>query len=698
MHDPSHASREHVTPSPTARRWLAPGALVLLVLFAVLRSWHGTRLDSFTIDEPWHIVAGTSYVREGDMHLNPEHAPLTKRWVGSWMPAGFRLPQQPVLREKEQEREWVEQVMFLDNDFARAQQRARVAMWTLNGLLLAAIGLLVRQAAGFAWAAGTLGFLALEPTIGAHLPVVMTDGPLALAFVLVAVTAGLLAASWRWRWVAACGVAIGLALGAKHSALAALPGVGAVLVVAAFSRPHAGWRQVGWRGVKLVATITLGIVLLWAQYGFRFHADRDGGDRFNRTIAEKIADVSTPSLRAALGFADAHRLLPRAYLWGLADTVRTGVEGRGAGTHLVWGRLYQGATPWFTWPAILAAKIPLALAALALLGLALLRRSKWPPPARWMLAALAAGSALHLAALMASPEAWGGIRHATPLLGSAAVLAGGAVATAWTRRSRALGAVVAAAFVAAVATTWREPRLWEYHNELVGGTANAYRYFENEGLDLGQRYGEVAAFHHRVIAPGGLPLYPAHWVMSMMRNQWRGAGVDVRRRVEGLDDDNVAGVYDGWFLYSVYDEVPRPDRDWDPAQAFAGMERVARFGYITVWRGRQANPSGHAAGMVDAVMNYIYKEGGHDWARVARSLEQVVALRPQALDAGVELGNAYLRLGDADAAARAYRRLLEQHRAPLDAKVEAQLREQLARIARGGDPSAIPPLRNPAME
>lgn len=687
-----------VVASLRRRRALAVPALVLLAALAVLRSWYGTRLDSFTIDEPWHIVAGTSYVRGSGMHLNPEHPPLAKRWVGAWMPADFRLRPEPALEEKSQEREWVEQTMFLDNDFARVQQRARLAMWALNGALLLAIGVLLRRAAGFAWAAGTLALLALEPTIGAHLPVVMTDGPLALTLGVVIVAAGLLAATWQWRWVAVFGAATGLALGAKHSALAGLLGVGLVLLAAALARRDGGVGGLALRGAKLAVAIMLGVALLWAQYGWRFHADADGGDRFNRPIEDKIADVSTAPLRAALAFADRHRLLPRAYLWGLADTVRTGVEGRGGGTHLVWGRLYHGRTPWFTWPAILAAKMPLALAALALLGLVLLVRSRLAPTTRWMLAALAAASATHLAALMASPEAWGGIRHATPLLCAAAVLAGGAVSIAWKRRSRVLLGVVAAAFAAAVAMTAREPRLWEYHNELVGGSAGAYRYFENEGLDLGQRYGEVAAFYHAEIAAGGLPLYSGHWVMSLMENQWRGAHVDVRRRVQGLDDDNVAGVYDGWFLYSVYDEVPRPDREWDPAPVFEGMHRVARFGYITVWRGRQRNPVGRAAAMTDEVMEYIYKRNGDDWQRVARCLEPVVALRPQAVDAGVELGNAYLRLGDATRAAGAYRRLLEQDQAPLDARVEQQLRAQVSRLDAGEDPSTIPPLRNPWLE
>lgn len=686
-------------PPRSARRLQAACVIVLLVLLAVLRSWYGTRLDSFTIDEPWHIVAGTSYVRSGDLHLNPEHPPLAKRWVGAWMPADFRLGPEPDLREKTQEREWVEHTMFIDNDFVRAQQRAHAAMWTLNGLLLAALGFLLWRAAGFAWAAGTLAFIALEPTLAAHLPVVMTDGLLALTFAFTVVAAGLLAATWRWRWAAVFGVALGLALGAKHSALAGMLGLAVVLSIAALSGlRHGGVREVALRGVKLAAACALGLVLLWAQYGLRYHADRDGGDRFNRTLDAKIAEVSSAPLRSALATADHWHALPRAYLWGLADTVRTGLEGRGGATHLVWGTRYHGRTPWFTWPAILAAKVPLALSALALLGLVLAGRAPLPATARWMLAALAAAAAVHLAALMRSPEAWGGVRHATPLIVAAALLAGGALSEAWRRRSRTLLAATATLFAAAFAMTIREPRLWEYHNELVGGSAGAWRYFENEGLDLGQRYGEVAAFYRREIAPGGLPLYSGHWVMSLMEDQWRGARVDLRRRVERLDDDNVAGVYDGWFIYSVQDELPRPEHDWKPEVVFQDMQRVARFGFISVWRGRQTNPIGRAVSLGDKVMEYIYRENGDDWTLVAQRLEEVVAVRPQAVDAGVELGNAYLRLGDAPHAAQAYRRLLEQDRAPLDDKVAGQLREQVARIERGDDPAKIEPLRNPWME
>src|SRR3546814_6107623 len=57
-------------------RWLGAALLLALVLLAILRSSAGTRLDSFTIDEPRHLAAGPTSVRGAGFPPNPEHPPL----------------------------------------------------------------------------------------------------------------------------------------------------------------------------------------------------------------------------------------------------------------------------------------------------------------------------------------------------------------------------------------------------------------------------------------------------------------------------------------------------------------------------------------------------------------------------------------------------------------------------------------------
>ena len=644
------ATTPHV---PRPRRWVGAALLLALVLLALLRSWAGTRLDSFTVDEPWHVVAGTSYVRGDGFHLNPEHPPLVKLWVGAFMPASFQVPPLPSLSEKSQEREWVERTMFFGNDARASQHRARIALWTLHGLMLLGLGGLLWRACGLAWAAGTLGFLALEPTVGAHLPVVMTDLPLALTLGLAAVTAGLLAATWRWRWAIGCG--------------AAMRAAGAALAIA----------------------------VLWASYGLRFHAGADGRDAFNVPMAAKIGELTLPHWRTALTFADEHRLLPRSYLWGLADTVRTGVEGRGLGMHLVWGKVHYGNPPWFSWPAILASKVPLALLVLAMAGIPLALRRTLPPGARWTLAMVLAACGFHMVALVGSDGIWGGVRHAMPVLLGFAVLAGGVVHWAWQRRRPVATAAVAVVYLAAAAMTLREPRLWEYHNELVGGTENAHRYFMHEGLDLGQRFHELHAIHDRLIAPSGLPMYVDYWVGEQ---QMKAAGLNQRRLVESLQDTNVEGRYEGWFVYPMTSMLPWPQWDWDPAEVFRDMELVARRGHMMVWRGTMVRPRARAGSMVGQVMDYIYKDGGDDWALVAERLEEAVVHTPQRIDAAVELGNAYVRLGRRDQAIAAYQRLLDQDKVPVEAKIAGLLRAQIERVRAAEDVTDVAPMRNPWTE
>src|SRR3546814_11058545 len=100
-------------------------------------------------------------------------------------------------------------------------------------------------------------------------------------------------------------------------------------------------------------------------------------------------------------------------------------------------------------------------------------------------------------------------------------------------------------------------------------------------------------------------------------------------------------------------------------------------------------PQTRASSLHFKIMDYIYKENGSDWALVADRLEEVVAQLPQKVDAGVELGNAYLRLGLRDEAIGAYQRLLDQDKVPVEEQIAPQLRAQIE-LARA-PPGAAPP-------
>jgi hypothetical protein len=146
------------------------------------------------------------------------------------------------------------------------------------------------------------------------------------------------------------------------------------------------------------------------------------------------------------------------------------------------------------------------------------------------------------------------------------------------------------------------------------------------------------------------------------------------------------------------DTLPWPGWDWNPDEVFKELTLAAQFGNVGIWHGRQVRPQARAGSLTDKVMDYVYKENGTDWALVSRRLEEVAALMPQKIDAGVELGNAYLRLGQSAPAIRAYQRLLDQTKRPLDPEFAQQLRTQIARIETSADTAQIEPLRNPWLE
>lgn len=690
--------------------------LLLLLALAQWRSWHGTRLDSLTVDEGWHIVAGVEYAREGDFRLNPEHPPLTKRWVGAWMPDSFRLRPKAPLSGKGAERDFVEETFYLDNDFRAAQRAAHASVRALNGLLLLAVGLLLWHALGLAWAAGALAFIALEPTVGAHLPLVMTDLSVALALVAAALCAGLWL--WRpsWRWAAALGLAMGLALGAKHSALPGVAALGALCTLAAILRAvrtrrdrgggsptTPAWRVLARGATQLALAAALALATLWALYDFRFHAGADGRDDFNRPMADKVADLRVDHWRAALAFADAHRLAPRAYLWGLADTVRAGVEGRGQNLNFLWGTMHEGRAPWFTVPSFIVAKVPLPLLGLVLLGglaaASVLRARDGDDAvlARRRAAMLAVGVLAfgHLLALSQSQGTYAGVRHALPVVLAMSVLAAAVFAARTGRARRAFIGAGLAGLVATLGLTIRETRLWEYHNELAGGSADAWRAFGNEGLDLGQRAFELADFNARVMAPSGLPVYSAYWFGE---EQGRALGLRYTRRVASLDDTNIAGIYEGWFIVPMNMHLPMPQADYDPAEYFAGLERVARLGFVEVWRGRQVVPKSRAFALGERIVEYVHDHGGDDWEKVATRAREVLDVLPHAFPMAIERGNALLRLGRRAEAIAAYRQPIAADTGLLDALTREQLERRIAELERGEALAGLRPLPNPWLE
>ena len=668
--------------------------LVLLALIggAILRSTTATRLDSFTLDEAYHIGAGTAYVQTGDFRLNPEHPPLIKLWVGAFIAAqGFQLSPFRAFTDKYDERRFVETDVYINNDPDLIQSRSRTAMFALNGLLLFLFGLTVRRVFGDIMALAATAFLAIDPTVAAHLPVVMTDLPVALlssTAVLLAVAAF---RSWRAIDLVFAGVTLGLALGTKHSAVITMVAIALIGIVMAIfwmkgSRPLDRLKHLG----AVAAVLIAAVIVLWSFYLFRFsESPGTSEEQFNRPLAAKISDVKSPLYRTGLNVMANLHLFPRAYTWGMADTIRTGAEGNAASI-LFFGNLYYSKGPFYYFPGVIAVKLPLGLLLLTVIGIGLWIARRIPRDWAAPLVSVVILASLFLLALMKG-SSYAGIRHALPIIPPLALLGSLAIYQAVKSKSYFMRGVVAIALLAALLSAIPVLRPWEYYNETVGGTANGHRYFNDEGVDLSLRTKELAEYYEQNLKPNGEIPYVFYWSSEVEK---RRRGLDWVGKDPERDDGKMSGeTQTGTFIIGA--RAMAPTLDWDVGKSFRDATPVARFGNLFVFRGTFPNSAeAQAAILFYRAIEKIYSPEP-DIESGIKLISESADLDPSHFFVWLEMGNQYLALGNRDEALRAYRRSYDL--APKSDNIYELLSEQIRKVE--NEPlEQIAPLRNPGAE
>jgi hypothetical protein len=337
-------------------------------------------------------------------------------------------------------------------------------MWIFDGILLIFFGVAVRRLLGPLAALGVLLFLVIDPTVAAHRPLVLTDLPVALLTGTAVVFAALAFREWQWLDVLSGSTAIGLALATKHSApiFAVMIALGGLLFASV--APGSKKRDTRPRRFGNLAVLLAGAMLiLWSCYFFRYAESNEGKEVFNRPFAGKVADLHSPVYRAVLTKLQAAHILPRAYLWGFADTIRGGLEGR-IEARLFFGRPYFGDPPKYFFPGVIAVKLPLGLTLLALLGIILFVVRGIPSEFRMPLlfiSAVLAGFFL----VLAFGAKYGGIRHALPAVVLLAIFGGLSAHVAITSQSRLIRIVTALVYSGAAVSAIPHLRPCEYYNE-----------------------------------------------------------------------------------------------------------------------------------------------------------------------------------------------------------------------------------------
>ena len=467
-------------------------------------------------------------------------------WTGAYLTLrGYNHTPFRTFADKEDERDFVEKDAYFTNDPFVLQSRVRAAMFALNGLLLFLFGIAVWRLFGDVVACAATTFLAIDPTVAAHLPVAMTDLPVALTSAIAILTAAKAFQTWRWLDAILAALAIGLALSSKHSAIITLIAVAVFgfAVSVLFAKGATAVARLKRAGV--VAAVALGgIVVLWAFYGFRYYETPGTSDEtFNRSLAKKTSDIRSPVYRGALDAVTTIHLFPRAYTWGMADTIRAGVEGRAIQVK-AFGVSYYSKAPFYFFPGIVAAKLPIGLSILSLIGAGLLLARRMPSEFIVPTSAVAILTGIFLVFMMCG-SSYAGARHALPLFPIMALLGAFSIYFAVKVRSYLYRGLTAVLIVLALISAVPQMRPWEYFNELAGGAENGHQYFNDEGVDLSQRVGEAADYYHREFEPRGEVPFLSYFSNSNDRKA-RGmdyVGRDAERDDAKYDGDTVTGTF-----------------------------------------------------------------------------------------------------------------------------------------------------------
>jgi hypothetical protein len=425
---------------------------LLLVFLAQL--FLSARRHSATMDEQNHIARGLAYLRTGDLRLSKEHPPLINLICALplWFDENVSLPLKGLGWNGADIDGFAEEFLWKRNgDGPAIVARARIPIM----LLALFLALLV-----YTWAADLYGpgagllalsLLAFDPNVLAHASLATNDLGAALLITLAAY------ASWRlicrptWPRAVVGGVALGLALTAKFSAVFLIPALPAVALIGWLSAPGEKRPPLGSKRLLAVLAVAAlsATVTVWAIYGFE--VSRSDAWGFTIPAASYVDGLH------AIG----RRLRKESPAFLLGD--------------------YSTEGWWYYFPVAFTVKTPLPLLVLLFSSLVYAWRARaW----RKDLSLLALCAIYFFLSMAANLNI--GYRHLLPLLPFIFILASRIGSIPWKRPISVAWLPAIAAGWLAVSTLSVYPHYLAYFNELAGGPAGGYKILVDSNLDWGQ--------------------------------------------------------------------------------------------------------------------------------------------------------------------------------------------------------------------
>lgn len=642
---------------PPRRASVIAGVCLLLFLFG-LQIALSVHQESLTWDEGDHIFSGYMSWKTHDYGFNPEHPPLMKM-LGTLPLLGLPLKVPPDQHRFFKSEAYLDgrEMLFADGpEYAKMLTfRARLAAGVVSILM----GLLVFLAGCEMFSAGAafiaLLLLAFEPNVLAHGAFVTTDAGVSCFFFASVYAFYRYCKTPTIARMVAAGLAAGLALAAKHSAVLLLP----MLVLLAGcevafrfngeQRVRRVVRMVG--GLSAIAVIA--VAVLWAFYGFRYNA-RPDGLKLDPSLVDYVKPLKASEASGILLLAQLH-ILPESYLYGLAD-VRAMANGMPS---YFFGKVYEHGI-WYYFPAVMTIKSTLGFLGLVLLAVAALVAGRFR---RWReILFLTVPAGVYLFVAMTSHLNIGA-RHILPIWVFLSVFAAGGAWSwidadkSWNKGWAYAVGVLVLMHVASSARAY--PNYMAYSNELWGGPSKTYKYLTDSNTDWAQQLIAVKRYtdEHGIkdcwfayfadpflrAADYGIPCKPLPTPDSWFNN--------VQHPVPSTIDGPVlisAGTLTGFELGS---NVLNPYRELQRLKPVTSIQDG-----VLVFEGKFQLPLASAMSFVQEAKALREKK---EFEGALAAAQRAVAIASDALQAQMELGDTLAAIERKDEAREAYGRAMD---------------------------------------